>query len=66
MKRQRHVDPDETAFYEPPDLDLSRLQIQIFSFLALLTHCILIESSTVICWRSPIVIFRGVKSLLLL
>ena len=59
MKRQRHVDPDEAAFYEPPHLDLSRLQIQIFSFLALLTHCILIDFSTVII--PPAFMPRGIK-----
>ena len=29
-----------------------------------LTHCILVDSSTVVCWTSPFVILMGVGSIL--
>ena len=54
------VDPDEVAHYDLPYLDSCCLQMYLFSVLAfyVLTHCILIDSSTVICWTSPFVILE--------
>ena len=35
-----------------------------YKMLFTLAHCILVDSSTVICWTSPYVIFKDVRSIL--
>ena len=52
------VGADEVAHYELPYLHPCCLYIYLFSYFGALTHCILVDSSTIICWASPFVILR--------
>ena len=54
---ENSTEPEEMAHSEPLHLILSHSLFALF----LLTHCILVDSSTVKCWTSPFCHFCGVK-----
>ena len=58
--KSNSVDPNQTAPEDQPDQDLNCAHFMIKNIN--LTHCILVDSSTVVYWRSPFVIL-GVSDL---